>query len=190
MGTYSPAPVVTDAVAKQAMDEIMWRTARAMVAEGAPFKGTLFAGLMIKDGKVRLVRQWVGYRCLSPYSKWFILVFRILIYCSINDNQNNKLVTNHPLHNCVMDDLTQAKLLEHNVRFGDPECQSLMARCESDVTEALLLASTGRLDKVDLKWSKEAAVTVVMAAKGYPGDYKKGTVIRGLGAISSAKVCL
>jgi len=52
MGTYSPAPVVTDALAKQAMDEIMCRTARAMVAEGAPFKGTLFAGLMIKDGKV------------------------------------------------------------------------------------------------------------------------------------------
>ena len=52
MGTYSPAPVVTDAVTKQTMDEIMWRTARAMVAEGAPFKGTLFAGLMIKDGKV------------------------------------------------------------------------------------------------------------------------------------------
>lgn len=52
MGTYSPAPVVTDSVAKQTMDEIMWRTARAMVAEGAPFKGTLFAGLMIKDGKV------------------------------------------------------------------------------------------------------------------------------------------
>lgn len=52
MGTYSPAPVVTDALAKQTMDEIMWRTARAMVAEGAPFKGTLFAGLMIKDGKV------------------------------------------------------------------------------------------------------------------------------------------
>lgn len=83
----------------------------------------------------------------------------------------------------------QAKLLEHNVRFGDPECQSLMARCESDVTEALLLASTGRLDKVDLKWSHQAAVTVVMAAKGYPGDYSKGTVIRGLEAVSGAKVC-
>ena len=60
MGTYSPAPVVTDAVSKQTMDEIMWRTARAMVAEGAPFKGTLFAGLMIKDGKVRRnVCPWV-----------------------------------------------------------------------------------------------------------------------------------
>jgi phosphoribosylamine-glycine ligase len=52
MGTYSPAPIVTDAVFKQTMDEIMWRTAKAMVAEGASFKGTLFAGLMIKDGKV------------------------------------------------------------------------------------------------------------------------------------------
>ena len=62
MGTYSPAPVVTDAVSRQTMDEIMWRTARAMVAEGAPFKGTLFAGLMIKDGKVgrgcSVLRDW------------------------------------------------------------------------------------------------------------------------------------
>jgi phosphoribosylamine--glycine ligase len=132
MGTYSPAPVVTDEVARQTMDEIMWRTAHAMVAEGAPFKGTLFAGLMIKDGK--------------------------------------------------------AKLLEHNVRFGDPECQSLMARCDSDVLEALLLASTGRLDKVDLQWKKEAAVTVVVAAKGYPGDYQKGTAIRGLEHVTGAKV--
>ncbi|GAX82064.1 hypothetical protein CEUSTIGMA_g9492.t1 [Chlamydomonas eustigma] len=132
MGTYSPAPVVTDEVARQTMDEIMWRTAHAMVAEGAPFKGTLFAGLMIKDGK--------------------------------------------------------AKLLEHNVRFGDPECQSLMARCDSDVLDALLLASTGRLDKVDLKWKKEAAVTVVVAAKGYPGEYQKGTVIRGLEHVTGAKV--
>jgi phosphoribosylamine--glycine ligase len=52
MGTYSPAPVLTDAIARQAMDEIMWRTAHAMVAEGAPYKGTLFAGLMINNGKV------------------------------------------------------------------------------------------------------------------------------------------
>ena len=132
MGTYSPAPVFTDAISKQAMEEIMWRTARAMAAEGAPFKGTLFAGLMIKDGK--------------------------------------------------------AKLLEHNVRYGDPECQSLMARLDSDLADAMLLASTGRLDKVQLSWKEQAAVTVVMAAKGYPGNYQKGTVIRGLDKVTGAKV--
>ena len=82
----------------------------------------------------------------------------------------------------------QAKLLEHNVRFGDPECQSLMARCDSDVGEALLMASTGRLEQLDLKWNPQAAVTVVLAAKGYPGDYKKGTVIRGLEGVTGAKV--
>lgn len=132
MGTYSPAPVLTDAIARQAMDEIMWRTAHAMVAEGAPYKGTLFAGLMINNGK--------------------------------------------------------AKLLEHNVRFGDPECQSLMARLDSDLCDALLRASTGRLDEVSLKWKDDAAVTVVMAAKGYPGSYAKGTAIRGLEDVTGAKV--
>ena len=88
-----------------------------------------------------------------------------------------------PLH-------SQAKLLEHNVRFGDPECQSLMARCDSDLAEALLLASTGSLEKVDLKWKPQAAVTVVMAAKGYPGSYAKGTVIRGIENVTGAKVGL
>ncbi len=82
----------------------------------------------------------------------------------------------------------QAKLLEHNVRFGDPECQTLMARCDSDVGNALLMASTGKLERMDLKWKKEAAVTIVMAAKGYPGDYKKGTSIRGIEGVTGAKV--
>ena len=74
------------------------------------------------------------------------------------------------------------------MRFGDPECQSLMARCDSDVGEALLMASTGRLEQLDLKWNPQAAVTVVLAAKGYPGDYTKGTVIRGLEGVTGAKV--
>ncbi|KAJ9518028.1 hypothetical protein QJQ45_004311 [Haematococcus lacustris] len=132
MGTYSPAPVATPAIVHQAMEELVYRTARGMAAEGCPFVGTLFAGLMIKDGK--------------------------------------------------------AKLLEHNVRFGDPECQSLMARLDSDLTQALLQAVSGRMHEVDLHWRPEAAVTVVMAAKGYPGEYRQGTLIRGLEHVTDAKV--
>ncbi|KAL6754955.1 phosphoribosylglycinamide synthetase [Haematococcus lacustris] len=132
MGTYSPAPVATPAIVHQAMEELVYRTARGMAAEGCPFVGTLFAGLMIKDGK--------------------------------------------------------AKLLEHNVRFGDPECQSLMARLDSDLTQALLQAVSGRMHDVDLHWRPEAAVTVVMAAKGYPGEYRQGTLIRGLEHVTDAKV--
>ncbi|PNH08815.1 Phosphoribosylamine--glycine ligase, chloroplastic [Tetrabaena socialis] len=134
MGAYSPAPraVMNDTIFKQVMDDIIYRTAHGMAAEGMPFRGTLFAGLMIKDGK--------------------------------------------------------AKLLEHNVRFGDPECQGLMARCDSDLTEAMLRATTGRLQDVELLWKPESALTVVMAAKGYPGAYSSGSVIRGFENVTSAKV--
>lgn len=132
MGAYSPAPVVTPEIEAQVMEEIVLRTAKAMVAEGAPFRGVLFAGLMIKGGR--------------------------------------------------------AKLLEHNVRFGDPECQGLMARLDSDLLPALLAACDGRLGEAELRWKDEAALTVVMAAKGYPGPYKKGTPIRGLDRVKTAKV--
>ncbi|KAF8063074.1 CRNKL1 [Scenedesmus sp. PABB004] len=121
MGAYSPAPVVTPEIEAQVMADIVLPTARAMVAEGCPFRGVLFAGLMIKDGR--------------------------------------------------------AKLLEHNVRFGDPECQGLMARLDSDLLAALLQACDGRLRDVSLRWSPRASLTVVMAAKGYPGAYAKGTPI-------------
>lgn len=84
--------------------------------------------------------------------------------------------------------MVQAKLLEHNVRFGDPECQNLMLRLESDLLEVLLAACDGTLAQVQLQWSQDAALTVVMAAKGYPGGYKKGSVIRGLDNVSTAKV--
>jgi phosphoribosylamine--glycine ligase len=82
----------------------------------------------------------------------------------------------------------QAKLLEHNVRFGDPECQGLMARLQSDLLEALLKACDGQLGEVKLSWAQQTALTVVMAAQGYPGAYKKGTVIKGLENVKSAKV--
>ena len=84
----------------------------------------------------------------------------------------------------------QAKLLEHNVRFGDPECQNLMLRLESDLLEVLLAACDGTLAQVQLHWSPHAALTVVMAAEGYPGSYKKGSVIRGLDNVTTAKVRL
>jgi phosphoribosylamine--glycine ligase len=74
------------------------------------------------------------------------------------------------------------KLIEYNVRFGDPECQVLMLRLKSDLLPALLAAADGVLKTFDLRWHEDAALTVVMAAKGYPGDYAKGSEIRGLDA--------
>jgi phosphoribosylamine--glycine ligase len=72
------------------------------------------------------------------------------------------------------------KLFEYNVRFGDPECQVHMLRMMSDIVPALLAACDGQLKNFDLRWFPDPALTVVMAAKGYPGDYKKGTRIDGL----------
>jgi len=124
MGAYSPAPVVTEAMAETVMDEIIRPTIAGMKAEGAPYVGELYAGLMIADGK--------------------------------------------------------AKLLEYNVRFGDPECQVLMMRLKSDLLPALLAAADGVLSMFDLRWYDEAALCVVMAADGYPGTYDKGSEIKGL----------
>ena len=72
------------------------------------------------------------------------------------------------------------KVLEYNVRFGDPECQVLMARMKSDVLDALLACANGKLDKLDIEWHKETALLVVMAANGYPNHYEKGSAIKGL----------
>jgi phosphoribosylamine--glycine ligase len=124
MGAYSPAPVFTDAVRERTMNEIIMPTLRAMKAMGTPYKGVLFAGLMItKDGP---------------------------------------------------------KLIEYNARFGDPETQVLMMRLMSDLVPALLASADGELKHFDLRWHPEPALTVVMAAKGYPGDYARGTRIDGL----------
>ena len=71
------------------------------------------------------------------------------------------------------------KLIEYNVRFGDPECQVLMLRMMSDIVPALLAACDGQLKNFDLRWYDEPALTVVMAAKGYPGDYEQGHAHRG-----------
>jgi phosphoribosylamine--glycine ligase len=124
MGAYSPAPVMTDEINRRTMDEIINPTMRAMKAMGAPFKGVLFAGLMIT--------------AKGP------------------------------------------QLIEYNTRFGDPECQVLMLRLMSDLLPALMAARDGQLKNFDMRWYPHAALTVVMAANGYPGSYDKGSEISGL----------
>ncbi len=126
MGAYSPAPIMTAEMNKRVMDEIIHPTVRALKAMGAPYKGVLFAGLMIT--------------AKGP------------------------------------------QLIEYNVRFGDPETQVLMMRLMSDLVPALVAARDGQLKNFDLRWYDDAALTVVMAAKGYPGAYQKGTPIKGLEA--------
>ena len=127
MGAYSPAPALTEALQAEIMERIISPTVEGMAAEGAPFTGVLYAGLMLTDE--------------GP------------------------------------------KLLEYNVRFGDPECQVLMVRLRSDILPALVAACDGMLEKFDLRWSEDATLTVVMAADGYPGTYARGSEIRGLEAI-------
>ncbi|WP_295558709.1 phosphoribosylamine--glycine ligase [uncultured Hyphomicrobium sp.] len=124
MGAYSPAPVMTPAIVQRTMEEIIQPTVAAMAARGMPFKGVLFAGLMITAE--------------GP------------------------------------------KLIEYNVRFGDPETQVLMMRLTSDLLAAMLATADGVLDHFDLRWRSDAALTVVLAANGYPGPPVKGTEIRGL----------
>jgi phosphoribosylamine--glycine ligase len=124
MGAYTPAPVMTDDMIQRAMDEIITPTLAGLAKRGTPFKGVLFAGLMITQK--------------GP------------------------------------------QLIEYNVRFGDPECQVLMMQLKSDLLPALLATAEGTLDAVKLDWHEGAALTVVMAAKGYPGTPEKGSEIRGL----------
>ncbi|PWB63229.1 MAG: phosphoribosylamine--glycine ligase [Bradyrhizobiaceae bacterium] len=129
MGAYSPAPVMSEAMTRRVMAEIVTPTVRAMAAMGCPFKGVLFAGLMI-----------------GPEGP---------------------------------------QLIEYNVRFGDPECQVLMLRLKSDLVPALVAARDGMLRSFDLRWHRETALTVVMAAEGYPGSYRKGSEIKGLAAAAA-----
>jgi phosphoribosylamine---glycine ligase len=131
MGAYSPAPIMDEAMTTRVMADIVLPTLRAMKAMGAPYKGVLYAGLMITD--------------------------------------------------------TGPKLIEYNVRFGDPECQVLMPRLMSDLIPALLASRDGVLKSIDLRWYADAALTVVMAARGYPGPYAKGSVIEGLDEAAAVK---
>ena len=126
MGAYSPASAMTPALVERTMAEIIRPTIATMAARGAPFRGVLYAGLM--------------------------------------------LTAEGP------------KLIEYNVRFGDPETQTLMMRLDSDLLELLVATADGTLSTVTPGWSSEAALTVVMAANGYPGAYDKGSAIAGIAA--------
>jgi len=127
MGAYSPAPVLTDAIAERALSEIIRPTMAEMARRGMPYQGVLYAGLMIKDGAPRLV--------------------------------------------------------EYNVRFGDPECQVLMMRLGAQAFDLMQAAAEGRLAEANVNWADDHALTVVMAAKGYPDSYEKGAQINGLNAL-------
>lgn len=127
MGAYSPAPVLSDEIAQKALDEIVVPTMKAMKAQGTPYQGVLYAGLMIKNGQPRLV--------------------------------------------------------EYNCRFGDPECQVLMMRLGGQALDLLLACAESRLDSIQAQWADDHAMTIVMAADGYPGAYAKGTQIKGLDAL-------
>jgi len=127
MGAYSPAPVMSDDVARRTMDEIVRPTLAEMVRRGTPYQGVLYVGLMIKDGAPRLV--------------------------------------------------------EYNVRFGDPECQILMMRLGAQAFDLMHACAEGRLSEAKVTWADDHAMTVVMAAKGYPGAYEKGSEIKGLSGL-------
>jgi phosphoribosylamine--glycine ligase len=126
MGAYSPAPVMGAALTERTLAEIVRPTVAAMAARGAPFRGVLYAGLMVTAE--------------GP------------------------------------------KLIEYNVRFGDPETQVLVMRLQSDLLELMLATVEGRLAGMDLSWKDDTALTVVMAARGYPGAYRKGGRIGGIEA--------
>jgi len=125
MGAYSPAPVVDSVMHKRVMDEVIRPTIEGMAAEGNPFTGFLYAGLMISPGG-------------------------------------------------------EIRVLEFNVRFGDPETQPVLMRLESDLAEHCLAALEGRLDKEHAHWDDRCSLGVVMASEGYPGKYAKGAAIHGL----------
>jgi phosphoribosylamine--glycine ligase len=131
MGAYSPAPVVTDALMDQITREVLVPLVDGLNRNGTPYKGVLYAGLMITAGGPRV--------------------------------------------------------LEFNVRFGDPETQPILMRLKSDLIEVCLAACDGRLDDVTLVWDPRPAVCVVMASGGYPGSYEKGKKITGLAEADSLK---
>jgi phosphoribosylamine--glycine ligase len=130
MGAYSPAPVVTPAIHEKIIETVLRPTIDGMAKEGCPYRGILYAGLMIKDGEI--------------------------------------------------------KTLEFNARFGDPEAQPLLARLKSDLVPVLLACARGSLAGIPLEWHDKAAVCVVMASGGYPGDFEKGRAIHGL--VEAAKI--
>ncbi len=124
MGAYAPAPVMTEELKYLALKTILEPTVKAMAAEGMPYKGCLYAGLMVNGNEVKVV--------------------------------------------------------EFNCRFGDPETQAVLPLLDGDLAEIMLSCAQGNLRPEMVKWKQGAAVSVVMASAGYPGDYEKGKEIRGL----------
>jgi phosphoribosylamine--glycine ligase len=124
MGAYSPAPVITEDMMNRITREVLVPIVDGMNRSGTPYKGVLYAGLMITSGGPRV--------------------------------------------------------LEFNVRFGDPETQPILMRLQSDLLEVCLAVCNGTLDEAFLKWDPRPAVCVVMASGGYPDEYEKGKVITGL----------
>jgi phosphoribosylamine--glycine ligase len=131
MGAYSPAPVVTDKVHEKILEKILRPLIQGMGEEGRPYKGVLYAGLMIHD--------------------------------------------------------SQPKVLEFNARFGDPETQPVLMRMKGDIVPILEACIKGNLSQYQIEWDNRASVCVVMASKGYPGDYEKGKAIKGLKEVSQMK---
>jgi len=131
MGAYSPAPVVTEQVHRRIMEEVLKPLIQGMSEEGKPYKGAIYAGVMINDG--------------------------------------------HP------------KVLEFNARFGDPETQPVLMRMKGDIIPILEACIKGDLSKWEIEWDSRAAVCVVMASKGYPGDYERGKAMGGLKEVSQMK---
>ena len=127
MGAYSPAPVLSDDVARRAMTRIVEPTLAEMARRDTPYTGVLYVGLMIENGEPRLV--------------------------------------------------------EYNVRFGDPECQVLMMRLGGQALDLMQAAAEGRLSEKEVHWADDHAMTVVLAAEGYPGSYHKGSAIGGLDTV-------
>jgi phosphoribosylamine--glycine ligase len=124
MGTYSPVPHIAREIVEHAIENIVKPTAEAMVKEGCPFRGVLYAGLMLTEQ--------------GP------------------------------------------KTIEFNSRFGDPETQVILPRLETDLLDIFLATLDGTLEQLDIRWSDEAAVCVILASPGYPGKYPKGLPIEGL----------
>jgi phosphoribosylamine---glycine ligase len=131
MGAYSPAPVVTDQVHEKILERVLRPLIQGMGEEGRPYKGVLYAGLMIHDH--------------------------------------------------------QPKVLEFNARFGDPETQPILMRMKGDLVPILEACIKGNLSQHRIEWDSRASVCVVMASKGYPGDYEKGEAIKGLERVSGMK---
>ncbi len=151
MGAYSPAPIITPDLQEQIMQSIILPTAKQMAKDGTPFRGVLFAGLMITPASARAV---------------------------VPSSDGTERMANNSAEASPQKIIP--KLIEYNARFGDPETQAMLPRLKSDLLDVLYKTAVGRLNEVKLEWHDCAAICVVMAAKGYPGAYQKNTVISGL----------